>query len=153
MAMEFAGATTYADVQEAIGTARPGTALILTVWRHRAVMQVSVMATEMPREAPAAREQGPPSQRDDPRLGLGIIERKAAQESGTPGGGLYVRAVSGAAQRAGIHVGDQILGVNDAVTATADEFDNAPAAARGNDVVAMLVARGARRSYVAIDRR
>ncbi|MEJ8826040.1 trypsin-like peptidase domain-containing protein [Variovorax humicola] len=144
---------TYADIQEAIGTARPGTALILTVWRHRAAMQVSVMATEVPWDAPAAPEQGSPSQRDDPRLGLGIIERKAAQESGTPGGGLYVRAVSGAAQRAGIHVGDQILGVNDAVTATADEFDNALAAARGNDVVAMLIARGARRSYVAIDRR
>ncbi|WP_422823928.1 PDZ domain-containing protein [Variovorax robiniae] len=61
--------------------------------------------------------------------------------------------VSGAAQRAGIHVGDQILGVNDALTSTVDDFDSALATVRSNDVVAMLVVRGTLRSFVAVDRR
>jgi serine protease Do len=143
----------YADIQEAVATTRPGTVLALTVWRHRAALRVGVTATEVPWEAPSPREQDSTAQRDDARLGLGLIERKAAQETGLPYGSLYVRTVAGAARRAGIQVGDQILGVNDASTSTAGEFDDALAAAQANDVVAMLVARGSLRSFVVVNRR
>ncbi|MEJ8826694.1 trypsin-like peptidase domain-containing protein [Variovorax humicola] len=157
LAVNGAWPGTYADIQEAVGSARPGATLMLTVWRRRAATQVSVTAaatatatataTEIVAARPAEDDRPPATQRDESRLGLGVIERKGALGDG----GRYVRTVTGAAQS--IHVGDQILGVNDAPTATPHELDSALATARGNDVIAMLVARGKLRSYIAVDRR
>ncbi|MDM0116365.1 PDZ domain-containing protein [Variovorax sp. J22R133] len=114
-------------------------------------MQVKVTTVEVPPDV----SQRPADAAADPqdfRLGLAVVERSAAQGTGMLPAGIYVRAVSGAARRAGIRAGDRILAIDDMAVSNPDELEAALKTVRDDEQVAVLVVRGQITSYVAIQR-
>ena len=64
---------------------------------------------------------------------------------------LRVTGIRGPARRAGIHLGDRILAVNDVPVASISAFDRALARTDPNRPVALLILRRSVINYVAID--
>ncbi|QOF76116.1 trypsin-like peptidase domain-containing protein [Variovorax sp. 38R] len=148
LAVGDAAAMPYAEVQERVASASSGSRLNLRVWRHRAPLTVQVrVAPDAPDVAPklvARAETG------EVRFGLELAERKGVSGIGLLAPGLYVQAVSGSAQRAGLRDGDALLAVNDVQVAGLRDFDAAIRSVADSDTVALLIARGSTRSYVPI---
>jgi serine protease Do len=64
--------------------------------------------------------------------------------------GLYVKATSGSAQRAGLRLGDMILAVNDVSVAGIAELDTALGSVRQGETVALLIRRGTITTFVPV---
>jgi serine protease Do len=95
--------------------------------------------SDLPRCAGSRQERlAPPEQ----RLGLVLVARTARQGLGLIDAGLYVKAVSGPARRAGLRIGDAILAVNDVSVAGTAAFDAALQSAEQGDTVVLRVRRG-----------
>ncbi|RZL96211.1 MAG: PDZ domain-containing protein [Variovorax sp.] len=146
LAVNGGTAMAYAEIQERVAATRPGSSLALNIWRHRVPLTVTVAVAESQPDLPlrAASLSG-----SEVRLGLGLVERTARQGGGLLEPGLYVKSVSGSAQRAGLRLGDMVLAVNDVGVAGIAELDAALASA-GQDTVALLVRRGTATSFVAV---
>jgi serine protease Do len=141
--IDGANAASYADIQDRVAAARPGRSIELALWRRRALLQLKLVPVEAayaPPPRPAARAAD-----QDPRLGLVLGNRSES--------GVYVRAVTGAARRAGIRPGDQVLGIEDTPVSTPAELDAALSASRNSDVVAVLILRGSLSNYMVVERR
>jgi len=141
-------ARSYADVQERVASAPPGSTLRFGLWRKRAPMQIEVAVAEGPYDVPD-RGAASPATAAQPRLGLALLDEDGA----TAHGGVVVRAASGPARRAGIRGGDLLLSVEDAPVANGRQLDAALALAADHDPVALLVQRGATVNYIAVERR
>jgi len=143
-----AAAMPYAEIQERVASATQGSRLALRIWRHRAPLTVQVdVVQSAPDIAPklVARADA-----REVRFGLELAERKGVLGISLQDPGLYVQGVSGSAQRAGLRYGDALIAVNDVRVAGLTDFDAAIRAIPESDTVALLVMRGANRSYVAI---
>jgi serine protease Do len=147
LAVEAAAPMTYADIQERVSSARPGSRLALNVWRHRAALplQVSVVAS-----APDVVPASVAGDAKEVRLGLELVERKGPPGIGSLDPGLYVKRASGSAQQAGLRFGDAVLAVNDTSVSGLQDFDAALRAAGDGNAVALLVMRGSAHNFVAI---
>jgi serine protease Do len=95
-----------------IGMAKPGETVRLSVWRdHQGVDMQAKLGSATPANEAVADAGGDAAQ--GPRLGLSLRalqpqEKQQAQLAG----GLVVEQVTGAAERAGIEVGDVLLAIN-----------------------------------------
>lgn len=136
-------ATAYAEIQNRVAAARPGSSLTLNVWRRKAPLVVKLTVVE---SAPDLPQRVAALGGRDVRLGLDLVERSARQ--GEPA--LYVRSASGAAQRAGLRFGDVVLAVNDVGVAGIADLDRALEAIRPGETVALLIRRGSITSFVAV---
>jgi serine protease Do len=148
LAVDAVTAMPYAEIQQRVAAARPGTRLALSVWRHKAplALQVTVAAS-------AADVAPRVSVRTEPRelrLGLELAERKGPLGIGLLDPGLYVKSVSGSAQRAGLRFGDLLLAVNDVSVAGLADFDAAIKPVGEGETIALLIMRGNARSFVPI---
>ena len=147
LSVDGSTATTYAEIQDRVAAARPGSSLTLNVWRRKAPMVVKLTVAESPPDLP----QRVAAVGDrEVRLGLELVERTAKQASGLLESGLYVRSASGAAQRAGLRFGDVVLAVNDVGVAGIADLDRALEATRPGETVALLIRRGSITSFVAV---
>ncbi|VTU27734.1 putative periplasmic serine endoprotease DegP-like precursor [Variovorax sp. PBL-H6] len=138
-------ATAYADIQERVAAARPGSALTMSVWRRKAPMTVKLTVAE---SAPDLPRRTTPSSGREQRLGLDLVERSARQTGVLLEPGLYVRSTSGSAQRAGLRLGDVVLAVNDATVAGIADLDKALESIGQGETVALLIRRGAITTFV-----
>ncbi|SFQ60073.1 serine protease Do [Variovorax sp. OK605] len=147
LAVEATAPMSYAGIQDRVSSARPGSRLVLSVWRHRAALslQVSVAASAFDVVPPSVARDA-----NEARLGLELAERTGPLGIGSLDPGLYVKSASGSAQQAGLRFGDAVLAVNDTSVSGLTAFDAALRAAGDGNVVALLVMRGSTRNFVAI---
>jgi serine protease Do len=149
LAVNASAAMGYAQIQEAVAAARPGTAITLDVWRRRAHVALTVPVSESPPDVPPSGDTAGGS-RQELRFGLELMERTGRQGGGGMEPGLYVGAASGSAQRAGLRFGDMVLAINDLEVRTLAEFDKAITMVAGSEPVALLVRRGSITNFVAV---
>jgi serine protease Do len=102
-----------------IGMATPGDKVELTVWRERASMKLdaklgSAEAAATLADAGAAVPGG--------QLGLALRPLNPGERPGGQGSGLVVEQVSGPAARAGIEVGDVLVGINGKPVTSIDQI-------------------------------
>ncbi|MDH6169134.1 serine protease Do [Variovorax boronicumulans] len=143
-----AAAMPYAEIQERVASATQGSRLALRIWRHRAPLTVQVgVAQSAPDIAPKLVAR---ADTQELRFGLELAERKGVLGISLQDPGLYVQGVSGSAQRAGLRYGDALVAVNDVRVAGLADFDAAIRTIPESDTVALLVMRGANRSYIPI---
>ena len=140
----------FADLQQRLSAWPPGKVLELRTWRRGAQSTANVIPTPLRLETPP-----PPAAASDrePRLGLTFSDPAPEQEASAPTDidALRVIGIRGAARRAGIHLGDRIVAVNDVPVASISAFDEALAGTAPNRPVALLILRRSALNYVAID--
>jgi serine protease Do len=148
-----AGDRSYEALQQAVASARPGTALRLDVWRHGEALPADLEPELLPDPAEATVSPAAAAT-PDPRLGLTVDALTAPQRAALrlQGGGIAVRSAQGAAREAGVRSGDVILAVNDVTVADVDGFDKALASAvTAHRPVAFLIQRGSALGYLAVE--
>ncbi|WP_435533352.1 PDZ domain-containing protein [Variovorax boronicumulans] len=144
LAVGDVAAMPYAEVQDRVASASPGSRLTLHVWRHRAPLTVQVgVAPSAPDIAPKLVLQ---PEAGEVRFGLELVQGKGGLGFGLSESGLYVQAASGSAQRAGLRYGDALIAVNDVQVRRLEDFDAAIWSIPKSDTVALLVMRGSTRS-------
>jgi serine protease Do len=141
---------TYAEIQEDVAGRSPGTTAMLLVWRSGVVRRVLVnVAASVPSPSPAT--PAPMALPQGDRLGLFVAENPVGGRYAVGEVGPEVKEAHGAALRAGIGPGDQILGLNQSPIRTLAEYDAALARLTAGAVVAVLVAREGRQRYYALE--
>ncbi len=151
--LKFDGKTvnSSADLPRMVAQTRPGSKVMMQIWRKGAAKEVAVTVGEMPEEKVAQRAGRRDSKAGNvvARLGLTVSELSAEQrkELGI-GGGLLVEDVQGAAAKAGIRRGDVLMALNnqdiksaEQLTQLLNQFDKAKS-------VALLIRRGDGALYV-----
>ena len=139
-----------AALQQQIARSRPGSAVMLNVWRAGTWLRLSATVEAVPGAAPAA---AAPASAALPRLGLQLRELDGAERRLQDGAGLQVRSARGAAQRAGVRPGDLILAVNETAVSRLAEFDAALQQRGPARPPALLVRRGRAYSYLLVQAR
>ncbi len=133
------------DLPRVVGETKPGTTLVLKVWRKRAAETVRVTVGEMPGDkVAAAAEEVKPAK-------LGVVVRPLSPEERKSRGldaGLVVEQVDGPAARAGIRPGDVIVAFGNEKVATAEQLRALADKAQGS--VAVLVKRDEATLYVPV---
>ena len=138
---------TSGDLPATVGLAVPGDHLAIDVWRqggHR-LLQATLDDTPAPKVHAAAKAHA----QAGGRLGLALrpLQPQEKRESGVAAG-LMIEAVSGAAERAGLRVGDLLLAIDGKPVGSVAEASQA--AARSGKAAALLVKRGDTRLYVPV---
>jgi serine protease Do len=139
----------YAELQQRLGSALPDRPLALRIGRRGAPLGVTLIPKALPAESAVGVALSP---QGEPRLGLTFREPSADGSTGAAASnGLGVIGIRGAARRAGIHLGDTVLAVNDIRVESIGAFDAALAATPGDRPVALLILRRSSLSYIAVD--
>jgi len=100
-----------ADLPAAVGQAQPGDRVALALWRERRSLNVTLELTDA--RAPEQRATDTAQARQDTRLGLLIRPLTPREQRAHDGAhGLLIEGVSGAAELAGVEVGDLLVGLN-----------------------------------------
>ena len=100
-----------ADLPAAVGQAQPGDSVALAVWRERRKVEVALELTSA--RTPGQRATEAAQNRQDTRLGLLIRPQTPREQRAHDGAsGLVIEGVSGAAELAGVEVGDLLVGLN-----------------------------------------
>ncbi len=141
------GHASYAELRQALASARPAQRLKVNVWRKRKLLSLDLTVAEDRGDQPS---QSPlPPAASEVRLGLNlgdhVVTRRPGLESGLP-----VLEVHGAALEAGVQSDDVIVAVGDRRVQSLAEFDNALAEAPSDQPVALLVLRDGVVGYLAV---
>src|SRR3989338_8826260 len=143
------------DLPRMVAAAKPGSKVVVELWRNGASRQVTVEIAQMPEEGSpvrAATNQNGDVTETIPRLGIAVSElTKELQQEVQVTGGLVVEEVEGTAARAaGLRQGDVLLAIgNTQIRSLAQFNDFLKQVAKGRNV-ALLVRRGDNGLYVAI---
>lgn len=148
LSVDAAQAMPYEDIQNRVSSARPGSRLALSVWRHRSALPMQVAVAQG--VADAVPQVTRRTDMHEVRFGLELAERKGPLGVGLLDPGLYVKSVSGSAQRAGLRFGDMVLAVNDVSVSGQADFDAAIKSIGDDETVALLIMRGNARGFVPI---
>lgn len=136
--------TSVADLQRLVSMKKPGSRFNLDLWRARSTVKASVVSEELraPRKAAEAEPTAKPRASASLNLtGLTVSELSARQlaQLGVPYA-LLVRAVSPASARAGLAVGDVIVGLGSTPLTSAKQMESAMHS--GQSSLALQVMRG-----------
>ena len=138
-----------ADLPRMIGEKRPGTQIVLELWREGVKRQVNATLDEMQPDVVA---QGPtPGQGEDAGSRLGLTARALGSgEASRLGvaGGIMVESVTGPAQTAGVRPGDVVLALNNRPVTSVAEFRRM--VANAGDRFALLIQRGNSRIFIPV---
>jgi serine protease Do len=142
------------DLPRIVAAIRPGTKVVVQIWRRGASKEVSLTVGEMPDDNKIALTTSP----DDPtqgqsmeRLGLVLRELSAEQKASLQlPGGLLVVDINGPAARAALRAGDVILAIANVEVRTLEQFADVLKQIPKGRNVAFLVRRGDSTSYVAL---
>lgn len=143
------------DLPRIVAATKPGSKVVVELWRKGGNRQLSVVVAEMPEEGKLAKAMR--KLEDDvaemiSRLGIAVSEltREQAQELQL-GGGLLVEDVKGSAARAaGLQRGDLLLAVGNLPIRSLAQFNDILKQVPKGRNVALLVRRGDTALYVAI---
>ena len=133
-----------ADLVRLVGETRPGSNVVLKVWRQGKLRELSAKLGEAPAEKTAAVEEEGGSA---PQFGL-TVRPLSSQEKQQLGGaaGLIVEDVAGPAAAAGLAPGDLILSINNQPVANAKDLQRLLPRSKGS--VAILVQREKQRLFI-----
>ena len=120
----------------------------MTVWRRKTMLSMPVVVAQSAADAVPQGVRRP--EVHELRFGLDLAERRGPLGIGSLDPGLYVKSASGSAQQAGLRFGDMLLAVNDVRVSDLAGFDAAIRSIGDDETVALLVMRGAARSFVPI---
>ncbi len=143
------------DLPRMVAATKPGSKVVIELWRKGASKQVTVEIAQMPEDGSpvrAATNQNGDVTETIPRLGIAVSElSKEQQQELQVTGGLVVEEVEGTAARAaGLRQGDVLLAIGNTQIRSLSQFnDFLKQVAKGRNV-ALLVRRGDNVLYVAI---
>lgn len=129
---------TSGDLARMIADSRPGTAITLKYWRDGKdeSTRVTVAALPVADNAGSTATEDPASPGG---AGLTLTDLSAEEKAALNiSGGVLVRAVAGAALRAGIQAGDLIMAVNHAAVRSAKEVERHLAAGNGKPLAILI---------------
>ncbi|MGV8898150.1 MAG: DegQ family serine endoprotease [Burkholderiaceae bacterium] len=132
------------DLPRMVGSTKPGTRAVLTIWRKGASRELALVITEMEPEKVAQKE----DKKAKPAtvanaLGLVVSDMTAAQKKELKvSSGVMIESAEGSAARAGLRPGDLILQFNNTEVKDAKEFNALVAKAEKRKMVVLLVRRG-----------
>ncbi len=143
------------DLPRMVAAIKPGSKVVVELWRKGETRQVSVVVAEFPEDGKLVRSAKKLA--DDvagmiSRLGIAVTELSKEQlQELQISGGLLVEDVKGSAARAaGLHQGDVLLAIGNIRIHSLKQFNETlKQVAKGRNV-ALLVRRGDAASYVAI---
>jgi serine protease Do len=143
------------DLPRIVAATKPGSKVVVELWRKGGAKQVTVEIAEMPEEGKLARSAKKLA--DDvagliARLGIVVSElgKEQLQEL-EASGGLLVEEVKGVAARAaGLQQGDVLLAIGNTSIRSLNQFNEILKQVPKGKNVALLVRRGEAASYVAI---
>ena len=143
------------DLPRMVGSVKPGTKALVTVFRRGASKDLPVVIAEVEPEKPvrkaSAPEAKPPVAGPAQVLGLAVSELPDAQKKELKiKGGVKVDTAEGAAARAGLREGDVIISVANTEVATVKEFESALAKVDKTKPVNLLFRRGEWAQYALI---
>ncbi len=134
------------DLPRLVGNFKPGQDAKLEVWRRGETKTLTVRVAELEPDAkprPLAKGKNVPEKAAANWLGISAGELDAARkESLRITGGVAVTAVSAAAERAGLRVGDVILSVNNNQVSSLSQFSSQIEGLDRKRAVVVLVRRG-----------
>jgi serine protease Do len=143
------------DLPRMVAAIKPGTKVVVELWRKGETRKVTVGVAEMPEDGKLARSSK--KQDDDggetvSRLGIAVSElSKEQQQELQINGGLLVEDVNGSAARAaGLHQGDVLLAIGNTQIRSLSQFNEFIKQVPKGKNVALLVRRDDSSSYVAI---
>ena len=132
------------DLPRLVGSTKPGTRAVLTIWRKGASRELALVITEMEPDKVAQKE----DKNDKPAamadaLGLVVSDMTAAQKKELKvSSGVLIDSAEGSAARAGLRPGDLILQFNNTEVKDAKGFNALVAKAEKRKMVVLLVRRG-----------
>jgi len=136
---------TAGEVSSAVGSAKPGDRVALSVWRDKSSRELTVALGKADDEAPITMAKG-----QSGSLGLAVrpLQRGELRESGLDHGLLIERA-SGPAAMAGVQAGDVLLALNGKPV---DNVDQVREAMQGKPKhVALLISRDGQQIFVPVN--
>jgi serine protease Do len=137
------------DLPPLVAATKPGTSILVQVWRKGAAQEITVAVGELTAARSARRGESAP--RDASGLGLVLTElTQAERERLKLDQGVRVRSARGAAARAGVRPGDIILSVNNEDVQNVEQFNSVVRTLPRKRMVALLVQRGSRTLYIPV---
>lgn len=134
----------FGDLPRMVGVAKPGSKVVLQVFRRGAYRDLSVTVVEFEPERPASsvgREATKP-QASPGGFGLTVADLTEAQRRELKiKGGVRVESVEGAAAKAGVREGDVLLSLDNTEVTSAKQFDGLAGKIDKSKVVTVLVRR------------
>ena len=135
------------DLPRMVGNVKPGTKVVVTVFRRGVSKDLTVMIAEVEAEKPQRKASAPepkaPVAGPAQVLGLVVSELPDAQKKELKiKGGVKVDAVEGAASRAGLREGDVIVAIANTEVTSVKEFEAALAKLDKTKVANVLFRRG-----------
>lgn len=141
-----------ADLPRIVGNTKPESKVSMQVWRDGKIKKISITVGEIPSEEIVAdgEEKSDKSTKHINRLGLALSELTNEQKKQLDvSGGLLVEDVQpGIANRAGIHLGDVILGLNNKDIKSTKHFNKLLENIETGRNIALLIRRGEMTTFV-----
>ena len=141
-----------ADLPRIVGNTKPESKVSMQVWRDGKIKKISITVGEIPSEEIVADgvEKSDKSTKHINRLGLALSELTNEQKKQLDvSGGLLVEDVQpGIANRAGIHLGDVILGLNNKDIKSIKHFNKLLENIETGRNLALLIRRGEMTTFV-----
>lgn len=140
------------DLPRMVGSTKPGTRSIVTVWRKGAMRDLSLTITELEPEKVAAKvEKKAKVEQVANTLGLIVSDLTAAQVKELKiDGGVIVESAEGSAARAGLRTGDILLRVNNTDIKDVRQFNALVAKLDVKKTTLLLVRRGDSSQFVTV---
>ena len=143
----------FGDLPRMVGSAKPGTKVVLQLFRRGAYRDVAVMVVEFEPERTASagtRESAKP-QASLGTLGLAVVDLTDAQRRDLKiKNGVRVEGVDGPAAKAGLREGDLLLSIDNVEVTSAKQFEGLVAKLDKSRPVSVLVRRGDAVSFLVI---
>ena len=143
------------DLPRIVAATKPGSRVVIELWRKGAIRRITVEVGEMPEEGKLARSAKKLA--DDvaemvSRLGIAVIEltREQLQELQIQGGLLVEEVKGSAARAAGLQQGDVLLAIGNMPVRSVKQLNEILKQVPKGRNVALLVRRGNAATYVAI---
>ncbi|MDP1997642.1 MAG: DegQ family serine endoprotease [Gallionella sp.] len=155
--LKFDGKTvdSSGDLPRIVAATKPGSKVVIELWRKGAIRRITVEVGEMPEEGKLARSAKKLA--DDvaemvSRLGIAVIEltREQLQELQIQGGLLVEEVKGSAARAAGLQQGDVLLAIGNMPIRSLKQLNEILKQVPRGRNVALLVRRGNAATYVAI---
>jgi serine protease Do len=140
------------DLPRLVGSTKPGSNSVVTVWRKGANRDLKIIVAEMETEKTAKREEKKPKvEQVANALGLLVSDLTDAQKKELKiDGGVLVDGAEGAATRAGLRAGDVVLRLNNTDVKDAKQFATLVAKLDAKKMAVLLVRRGDASQFVPI---
>ena len=140
------------DLPRLVGSTKPGTRSVLSVWRKGVSREMSLTIAEMEQEKVAKKEDKKPKAEVPPNaLGLVVADLTEAQKKELKiDGGVLIDSVDGAASRVGLRPGDVILRLNNTDVKDVKQFNALVTKLDPKKMAVLLVRRGDSSQFVPI---